>query len=191
MNNPIQPTHGRIVWYRGKDGASRAAIVVGVNGVFNLNLFVFGYNSFDSEQGYKDSVTHADPNVEPNCLPSWDWMPYQKQQAEKHASEAARADEPNAMPTMPTTGLTFGSALEAIKTGKRMARSGWNGKNMFVFLVPGSQFNVNRPPLLGIYPDGTPITYRPHIDIKGADGSISTWVPSIGDVMAEDWQIVE
>lgn len=91
----------------------------------------------------------------------------------------------------PCDAMTFGLALEALKRGQRVARAGWNGKGMFVFLVPGSTFNVNRPPLLGIYPEGTPITYRPHIDIKGVDGSISTWVPSIGDVMAEDWQIAE
>lgn len=85
--------------------------------------------------------------------------------------------------------MTFGLAIEALKRGARVARAGWNGKGMFVFLVPGSTFTVNRPPLLGIYPEGTTINYRPHIDIKGVDGAISTWVPSIGDVMAEDWMI--
>ena len=86
--------------------------------------------------------------------------------------------------------LTFGDALHMLKLGKKVARSGWNGKGMFVFLVNGSKFNVNRPPLLGIFPEGTEINYRPHIDIKNVDGSISTWVPSIGDVMAEDWATV-
>lgn len=90
-----------------------------------------------------------------------------------------------------TDGLTFGLAVEALKKGALMARTGWNGKGMFIFLVQGSQFQVNRAPLLGIFPAGTKINYRPHIDIKGADGGISTWVPSIGDVLAEDWQIVE
>lgn len=33
--------------------------------------------------------------------------------------------------------LDFGSALDAIKAGYRVARSGWNGKGMFLFLVPG------------------------------------------------------
>lgn len=84
--------------------------------------------------------------------------------------------------------MNFGQALELLKEGKKLARAGWNGRGMFVFLVPGSTFQVNRPPLLGIYPEGTTITYRPHIDIKNVDGSISTWVPSIGDVMAEDWE---
>lgn len=36
--------------------------------------------------------------------------------------------------------LTFSEALNEIKTGHKVARSGWNGKNMFVFLVPGSTF---------------------------------------------------
>ena len=86
--------------------------------------------------------------------------------------------------------LTFGDALYYLKEGKRVSRAGWNGKGMFVFLVAGSTFNVSRAPLLGIFSEGTEINYRPHIDIKNVDGSISTWVPSIGDVMAEDWQVI-
>ena len=86
--------------------------------------------------------------------------------------------------------LNFGQALESLKAGKKVAREGWNGKGMFVFLVPGSTFNVSRLPLLGNYPEGTEINYRPHIDIKNVDGSIATWVPSITDLMAEDWTII-
>lgn len=82
---------------------------------------------------------------------------------------------------------SFQAALTHLKQGGRAARSGWNGKGMFVFLVPGSTFAVSRAPLLGIFSEGTPIDYRPHIDIKGVDGAISTWVPSIGDVLADDW----
>ena len=86
--------------------------------------------------------------------------------------------------------MNFGQALEAVNVGHKIARDGWNGKGMFVFLVPGSTFAVNRPPLLGIYPEGTVITYRPHLDIKNVDDTISTWVPSVGDVLAEDWIVV-
>ena len=87
--------------------------------------------------------------------------------------------------------MNFGQAIEVLKTGNKVTRVGWNGKDMFLFLVQGSQFKVNRPPLLGIYPEGTEINYRPHLDIKNVDGSIATWVPSITDLMAEDWVIVE
>lgn len=83
--------------------------------------------------------------------------------------------------------MNFGQALEAIKNGQKVARSNWNGKGMFIFLVNGSTFQVNRPPLLGIYPEGATIDYRSHIDMKTADGSIVPWVASQTDLLAEDW----
>lgn len=83
--------------------------------------------------------------------------------------------------------MNFGEALELVKNGKLVARENWNGKGMYVFLVNGSQFKVNRPPLLGIFPEGTGIDYRSHIDMKTADGSIVPWVASQTDILAEDW----
>jgi len=87
--------------------------------------------------------------------------------------------------------LNFGDALNLLKKGSKVARIGWNGKNMFLFLVPGSVFKVNRPPLLGIYPEGTEITYCPHVDMRTADGKIVPWLASQTDLLAEDWVIVE
>ena len=90
-----------------------------------------------------------------------------------------------------TTGMPFGLAVEAVKKGKKIARAGWNGKGMFLFLVPGSTFKVNRAPLLGIYPEGTEINYHAHIDMKTADGTIVPWLASQTDVLADDWIVVE
>lgn len=87
----------------------------------------------------------------------------------------------------PTDGMTFGAAVELLKRGGKVARQGWNGKGMFLFLVPGSTFTVNRAPLLGIYPEGTQVDYCPHIDMKTADGKIVPWLASQTDVLAEDW----
>lgn len=84
----------------------------------------------------------------------------------------------------------FGLAVHALRHGHRVARAGWNGKGMFLFLVPGSRFTVNRPPLLGIYPEGTVIDYQPHIDMKTAQGTVVPWLASQGDVLADDWEIV-
>lgn len=86
---------------------------------------------------------------------------------------------------------TFGDAVVELKNGKNVARAGWNGKGMFLFLVPGSTFKVNRPPLLGIYPDGHEVTYCPHIDMKTADEKVVPWLASQTDVLAEDWCVVE
>lgn len=85
----------------------------------------------------------------------------------------------------------FGQALRVLKAGSRVARAGWNGKGMFLFLVPGSTFKVNRPPLLGIYPEGAEINYLPHIDMRTATGEIVPWLASQSDMLAEDWYVVD
>jgi len=86
--------------------------------------------------------------------------------------------------------MTFSEALEIIKTKGRVARTGWNGKGMFVFLVNGSTFEVNREPLLSILGEGAIVNYRSHIDMKTADGSIVPWVASQTDILADDWELV-
>lgn len=81
----------------------------------------------------------------------------------------------------------FSAALGLLKAGSRVARAGWNGKGMFLFLVNGSRFTVNRPPLRGIYPEGTVIDYRSHIDMRTAQGDIVPWVASQSDLLENDW----
>ena len=87
--------------------------------------------------------------------------------------------------------MDFSEALAWIKAGQKVQRAGWNGKGMFIFLVPGSTFKVNRPPLLGIYPEGTEINYHGHVDMKTADGQVVPWLASQTDLLAEDWQILD
>lgn len=87
--------------------------------------------------------------------------------------------------------MTFSEALESLKAGRRVVREGWNGKGMFLFLVPGSTFKVNRPPLLGIYPEGTEVKYHAHVDMKTAQGHVVPWLCSQTDLLADDWQIAE
>lgn len=86
--------------------------------------------------------------------------------------------------------FSFSEALIHLKAGKKVARQGWNGKGMFIFLVNGSTFQVNYPPLLGIYPEGTTINYHAHVDMKTADGTIVPWICSQTDMLADDWTIV-
>ena len=76
----------------------------------------------------------------------------------------------------PTTGMTFGLAIEALKAGKRVARDGWNGKGLWVEYVPAKDFSFSE--------------LNPHFVIKNTNNSFSTWVPSINDCLADDWQIV-
>ncbi|MEM6623915.1 MAG: DUF2829 domain-containing protein [Pseudomonadota bacterium] len=86
--------------------------------------------------------------------------------------------------------MDFSNALIALKEGKRVARVGWNGKGMFLFLVPGSNFRVNREPLLSIMGEGAEVTYRPHIDMVDAQTKVVPWLASQTDLLAEDWDVV-
>ena len=62
--------------------------------------------------------------------------------------------------------MDFGQALAVVKNGGRVTRGTW-AAGAFLYLVPGSTFQVNRAPLLGIYPAGTEITLPPATLISG------------------------
>jgi hypothetical protein len=86
--------------------------------------------------------------------------------------------------------MSFSGALQLLKEGKKVARQGWNGKDMFLFLVAGSKFTVSRAPLLGIYPEGTEVEYHAHIDMKTAQGYVVPWLASQSDLLSNDWVFV-
>ena len=86
--------------------------------------------------------------------------------------------------------MNFSEILHLVKHNKLAAREGWNGKGMYIFLVPGSEFTVNRVPLLGIYADGTKVKYHAHIDIMTAEGYVVPWLASQSDLLADDWYIL-
>jgi hypothetical protein len=81
----------------------------------------------------------------------------------------------------------FDEVIIGLKQKRRYARAGWNGKGMFIFLVPGSVFKVNREPLLSILGEDTEVKYHGHIDLRTANGDIVPWTISQTDSLAEDW----
>lgn len=95
--------------------------------------------------------------------------------------------------------LTFGQALEALKQGKRIARSGWNGKGMWLCLsgpLEGRTINA-----LSFWSDhcrayaeenGGKATVLPCINMKTATGEILMgWLASQTDMLCEDWCILD
>lgn len=87
--------------------------------------------------------------------------------------------------------MDFGDVIRGLKAGRRYERAGWNGKGMFIFLVNGSVFKVNREPLASIMGEGTEIEYHAHIDMKTAQGYVVPWLASQPDMLANDWQEVK
>lgn len=87
--------------------------------------------------------------------------------------------------------MAFGEALKALKAGQCVQRLGWNGTGMYLYLVQGSRFEVNRLPLSLHLPIGTMVDYRPHIDMRTADGSFVPWLASQSDLIEEDWVLAQ
>ena len=98
------------------------------------------------------------------------------------------------------TALNFGQAIAALKEGKKVARAGWNGKGMFIFMQIPSEINEEIVPNMQSLPQsvkdefairGGNIRYKNQIAIVYPDNTIYGWVASPSDVLAEDWDIVE
>lgn len=89
--------------------------------------------------------------------------------------------------------LTFGLAIESLKQGKKVARSGWNGKNMFLFYVLGdiSPREQHNPSIQGFVPKGILVEELPYIAMFTANKKVIPWLASQADILAEDWVLVE
>lgn len=98
----------------------------------------------------------------------------------------------------PVDGLTFGLAIEAMKKGYKVARSGWNGKGMWISLsgygareVPAGAFWSENNSAYAAQQGGS-AKVLPCFTMKTATGEILMgWLASQTDMLAEDWEIVQ
>ena len=105
----------------------------------------------------------------------------------------------------PTDGLNFGLAIEALMQGHKVARAGWNGKGMFIWLknggIDGEDYNfadgqwpaVNGVSLRLFERHGFGVVTRmPCLCMRAAGGeTVEGWLASQTDILASDWQIVQ
>jgi hypothetical protein len=101
-------------------------------------------------------------------------------------------------------GMSFGDALNALKTGKRVARTGWNGKGMWLSLscAPGGDAAAGRREIAAenfwssnnseyARQNGGSAVVLPCITMKTATGEILMgWLASQTDMLAEDWEVL-
>ncbi len=81
--------------------------------------------------------------------------------------------------------MNFGQAIEALKSGKKVARKGWNGKGIFIELqIPDTHSKMTHP---YTYIDTTGL----QTDNVNAPKSRVPWTPSQTDMLSEDWEIVD
>lgn len=96
--------------------------------------------------------------------------------------------------------MDFGKAIKALKQGKKVARKGWNGKGMFLWLKPATEVKSEwcKDPLLKQLADenGGSINALGTICMYTHDGTgkraiLTGWLASQSDMLLEDWEIVD
>ena len=97
--------------------------------------------------------------------------------------------------------MDFGMAIKALKDGKKVARKGWNGKGMWIVLMPAlclppynsqdTNRKVNDRTAKHIGED-SPLDSQPYIAMWTALGQWQPgWLASQADMLAEDWGVVD
>ena len=109
---------------------------------------------------------------------------------------AAREQIANEWDDAKSEGMTFGDAIKALKQGKMVARQGWNGKGMCLWLMPETSVKAEwcKEPHLKTLAEqnGGSIDALGTIRMLTADKKILTgWLASQTDMLSEDWIIVE
>lgn len=97
--------------------------------------------------------------------------------------------------------MSFGMAIEALKFGLAIRRKGWNGKGLFIVkqipahiteeIIPKMQSLPQSAKDIIMSRENKVIDYTSQMLIINPDGRADSWVPSVSDVFAEDWEIVE
>lgn len=91
--------------------------------------------------------------------------------------------------------MGFGLAIAALQSGKRVARRGWNGKGMYLWLLPEAKVKAEwcREPHLKALAEanGGEIEALASIRMLTADKKVLTgWLASQADIMSTDWVIL-
>ena len=84
--------------------------------------------------------------------------------------------------------MNFGLALEELKNGNKVKRSGWNGKNQYIELAERVSYINSKGELIN---EGHLNIGNKVIAFIGTSGVQLGWLASQADMLAEDWEIVE
>lgn len=91
--------------------------------------------------------------------------------------------------------MDFSKALEQVKQGAHIARSGWNCKGMYVTYQKGYPdgipINANTAQATGIE-QGTVVKFSPYLMMKTAavEPTFVPWLASQSDILSDDWEVI-
>ena len=96
--------------------------------------------------------------------------------------------------------MDFGGAMHCLKAGLAVRRTGWNNREMFVVkqipctieanIIPGMQSLPQSAKSILMSRENPHIDYTNQMLIINTDGRADSWVPSVSDVFAKDWEVV-
>ena len=81
--------------------------------------------------------------------------------------------------------LDFGYAIRKLKEGKKVARSGWNGKGIFIELQRPDENSKMTHPYIFINTTGL------KTDNPDAPKNRVPWLASQTDMLSSDWDVVD
>jgi hypothetical protein len=98
--------------------------------------------------------------------------------------------------------MKFGEALELCRQGKLIRRTGWNGKNQFVYYQEGAKIPFCRlrcealkrylSKLAGAKYNMNDVTIMGHFDIYTEQKVVQCgWLASQADLQADDWEVLK
>lgn len=84
--------------------------------------------------------------------------------------------------------MNFSEALKAVKSGSKIARSGWNAQSQYVYHVPAAEYAAQTDIAKAEFGDMVP--YNAYLAIKTVQNTVAPWLPSQTDVLANDWKVL-
>lgn len=86
-------------------------------------------------------------------------------------------------------GMDFGYALDQLRAGKAVYRSGWNAGGQYIYLVEAAEYPAVTPVAKAEF--GEKVPYGQYLAIKTVQHNVVPWLASQTDLLADDWHTVE
>lgn len=92
--------------------------------------------------------------------------------------------------------MNIGDAVQAMRCGEKVARAGWNGKGMFIYLVQAASYPAQTDVAREHFKQHMDhcgvvlVPYREYVAMKTVDNEVVPWLCSQSDLLANDWEIV-
>lgn len=80
--------------------------------------------------------------------------------------------------------FSFGTAIELLKTGVKVSREGWNGKNQYIQLATNISYKTMDGEIVNCEHNNIG---NKAIAFVGTSGVQMGWLASQADMLAEDW----